>query len=312
MEENEKIDLRLAKNHSQLPEKLRKSYLLGAYQGNLYVGSEIGESSNDLIIFGYSVKEDSIIGSVKLKGSAYPTSWAQKNNFLYVGTRFGNIVTLDMTSCQEVCRSRHFGNSIDAIAVNGEVYFGVNGFGIHKSDVGLSGIEMVTRKNVVSALALKDDKVYSFYFSNGNDPLLDGSPSGGLIEVLDKNLNLLSERNGTPYAVTQAINSGEEIIISTADVSNGWIPQGSGELYELNQSDLSTRRLANFSSAVNVLRQGQGGAVLAGLKNGVTKAVKDKREITISSQEEEVTGIVVGKNEFYVGGPRGTILRVGN
>ena len=311
MPKNQTVRIRDAKNQTILPDKLRNMKLLGSHDGVLYLGSECGdEALSDTLIFGYSIKDNAIIGSVRLKRGAWPESWTQKDNLLFVGTRFGEITAVDMDKCREVGRLRNLGNSIDAIAVNGEVYFSVNGQGLYKSDIGLKKpIIKQKKEHVVSALTLKDNKLFAFYFSNGNDPILDGSPAGGLVEVLDENLEVLSKRNGTPYAVTQVINTTNGLRFSTRDTSNGWIEQGQGGLYSL-ASDLSDSHLAEFPSAVNVLRQGLDKAVLAGLKNGQVYEINNKKRRVKHSQEYEVTGLVSHDREFFVGSPNGEINRV--
>jgi hypothetical protein len=308
---NDTINVRDAKNQSKLPKKMRKLHLLGSYQGTLYIGSECANRFSDTIIYGYSLHDNAIRDSVKLKGGAWPESWTQKENLLFVGTRSGNVAAIDMSNCKQVGHLRGLGNCIDAIAVDEAVYFGVNGKGLYKSDIGLSGTKKREKKHVVSALALREDKLFAFYFSNGNDPILDGSPAGGLVEILDKDLEVLSEKNGTPYAVTQAININQGLRFSTRDVSNGWIEEGSGDLYELDPSDLSYKHLMRFPSAVNILR-GDQEALLAGLKNGQIQRIEDKKKRVCASQEYEVTGLAICEEAIYVGSPRGQIHRIMN
>ncbi len=312
MSNHQTIRVRDAKNQSTLPDKLRNMKLLGSYQGNLYLGSECGdEILLDTLIFGYSVKDNTITGLVRLRHGAWPESWTQKDNLLIVGTRFGKLTAIDMENCKEVGHLENLGNAIDAIAINGQVYFGVNGQGLYKSDVGLVKPAIEKKKeHVVSALAVRDDKLFAFYFSNGNDPVLDGSPAGGLVEVLDKNLEVLSKRSGTPYSVTQAINTTQGLRFSTRNTSNSLVEGGEGGLYLLNHSNLSDNLLLEFPAAVNILREGQQGVILAGLKNGQVYEIEGKKRRVISSQEYGVTGLASQGKKIYAGSPNGEIYKI--
>jgi len=301
------IKVRDAKKQSLLPAKLRDMKLLGSYQGKLYLGSEY--NSSDTIIFGYSISDDAIIGAIKLNRGAWPESWTQKDNLLFVGTRFGDLTAVDMETCEEVGRLENLGNAVDSIAVNGHVYFGVNGKGLYKSDTGLTRKTKEKKEHVVSALTLREGKLFAFYFSNGNDPLLDGGPAGGLVEVLDENLKVLSKRNGTPYAVTQAINTEQGLRFSTRDTSNGWIQDGEGGLHSL-QPDLSDELLLEFPAAVNILRKLKG-TLYAGLKNGTVFKIEGGEKREVSSQRHGVTGLVSEGENIYIGSPNGKISRVG-
>ena len=215
-----------------------------------------------------------------------------------------------MKTGKEVGRLKNLGNSIDALAVDGSVYFGVNGQGIYRSDLGLGKPTKMKKPYVVSALTLRKGKLFAFYFSNGNDPFLDDSPAGGLVEILDENLSVISKRNGTPYAITQALNTQKGIRFSTRDTSNGWIEGGEGQLYSLNHSNLSDNLLLDFPAAVNILREGREGIILAGLKNGIVYAIDGKRKRPVFSQEYEVAGIATEGRNIYVGSPNGEINRV--
>ena len=310
MSETQTIRVRDAKNQSILPDKLKDMNLLGVYQGNIYLGSECAGDCSDTLVFGYSIADNAIIGAVRLKGGAWPTSWAQKDNLLFVGTRWGRLTAVDMGKCREVGHLNNLGNAIDSIAVNGQVYFGANGYGLCRSDIGLARTAKEKKEQVVSALTLRDGRLFAFYFSNGNDPVLDGSPAGGLVEVLNENLEVLSKRNGTPYAVTQAINTVRGLKFSTRNISNGWIENGEGALYSLVPSDLSDAVLLELPAAVNILIEGQRGVLLAGLKNGQVYKIEGKRKRVIHSQGYEITGLASEGGEIYIGSPNGEIHRM--
>lgn len=322
MPEYDTIRIRDASHQDALPDKLKGLFLLGSHQGTLYLGSECRHenwrAASDTIIFGYSLADHAITGSVRLQaGGGWPASWATNGQLLLVGTRNGHVAAIDMAACKEVGRLGPLGNNIDSIAANGAVYFGVNGRGIHKSDLGLSGVEKQEKKdNVASAFTFAGNNLLAFYFSNGNDPLLDGSPQGGLVEVLDKDLNVLSRANGTPYAVTQAISSSGRIRFSTRaeytpDI--GYTEGGRGELYELNPSDLSFRRVLAFSSGVNVLAEGLDGMLLAGLRDGKLHIVDTRKSrvfVSTVSFPNEVTGAAVHDGKYYVVSKQGGVIGV--
>ncbi|MBD3253079.1 hypothetical protein GF386_05070 [Candidatus Pacearchaeota archaeon] len=312
MSRNQRIRIREAENKSSLPDRLRNMRLMGFYHGNLYLGAESTGVISDTFIFGYSIPDNFITGMVRLERGAWPSSWTQKDNLLFVGTRFGIITAVDMDDCDEVGRLNNMGNSIDAIAVNGAVYFGVNGKGLFKSDTGLTSPSCIGKGHVVSALALDKDRLFAFYFSNGNDPFLDEGPAGGLVEVLDSNLSVQSERDGTPYAVTQAVTTEQGLRFSTRNTTNASIPFGTGELYSLNQSDLSDEFLLEFPAAVNVLRELRQGILLAGLRDGQVYEVKGNERRLINSQEHGVAGLASEDDIIYIGSPVGEISKVGD
>lgn len=316
---NQLIRIGEARNGAMLPKELERYTLLGCYQGTLCIGS-YNNSVNETVVFGYSVTSNAITGIVRLANGCWPTSWVQKNNLLYVGTRYGYLSAIDLDSFRETARQENLGNAIDAIAVNQAVYFGVNGRGLWKSAIDLTQAVPIggrsekggerKRMFIVSALALAEDNLFVFYASNGNDPLLDGGPAGGLVEVLNESIKTVVERNGTPYGVTGAIVAPQGFMISTQSPADIIHPHGEGCLYELNPSDLSVRCLMEFPASVNTLACGFDGAVLAGLRDGQVYSIKNNKGRVIASQTGGVAGIVVVHNEYFIGSHRGEISRI--
>jgi len=298
-----------AKNRNRLGDDLKELKLLGSYNGKLFFGCENGDGAFTTLIFDYSLRDKEVGEPVRIRDGSWPESWAQKGKMLFVGTRFGYVSAIDMETCRERASTR-MDNSIDAIAVNGNVYFGVNGKGIYKSDDGFEKKAWKNKKNVVSAITPFDDKLAVFYFSNGNDPYLDGSQSGGIVEILDQNLEVLRSKGDIPYAVTQAVTCGGKIFFTTRETGNGNVPNGDGGLYELNPRSLKHHQIRDFSAAVNILRMGNDGTLFIGLKDGRLIERYERKEKVLRVQEYPITGVAFAGKYVYASSSDGEVARI--
>jgi len=241
---------------------------------------------------------------------------------------------------------KKFGNTIDTLVVDNDVYFGVNGVGIFKSDLNLSYVkghknnlvdkcpgpiklDLLSEKKkdrekfsnwmrkvnehhnkeppVASAMAISDSYLNVFYFSNGNDPLLDGNSAGGIVEILDFDLNTIFKKNNSPYAVSHAVND-KDIFFATSDISDGWSKNGSGEFYVMNKDSLEISHLADFPASVTSLKKFKKGFIV-GLKDGsVMKVNQDGLSKKLYSHDKPVRSLLTDKDKIYVGYPTGKIV----
>ena len=323
-------DIRKAKNASELPVKLRDSWLLGACDDTLFLASQVKKEKfelfEDIFVYGYSLEGDRISAGITIKGGGWPESWKQQNNILYLGTRWGNIVVIDMLTGNKT-RQQKFDNLIDALAVNSYVFAGVNGSGVVRLDRELKSnpsfyaleeevAHTIDGKRcyekhlpVTSAITIFNNNVYLFHFSNGGDPFLGDSCCGGLVEVLDEGLKPVLERKLIPCGVRNAVADGENIYFATADTSNGWIPAGEGDLYSLNPKNLDYHHIqGDFAAIVSMARRD--GETVLGLKDGVVFALRDNGSSKILHQQETpVNGILVKDKKIYVAKP-GVIVEI--
>ena len=319
-------EIRKAENASKLPEKLKDSWLLGIHEDILFLASTMDKSelSDDMFVYGYSLG-NRITSCMTIKDSAWPESWTQQGNTLYVGTRNGKIVAIDMKAGRIIGQQK-FNNSIDAIAANNQVFAGVNGRGVVKLKRDLKSeakfyiaseeivhagdTEKYQHLPVTSAITIFNDNIFLFHFSNGKDPCLGDTGCGGLVEVLKRDLKSQTERKLIPYAVKHAVADEEGIYFATSDESNGWIPEGQGDLYSLNPQNLAYHHVRGEFAAVTSMARYKGKTLL-GLKNGVLASVGDsEKTVCLHNQQTAIKGIVIKNDKIYVSAP-GKIIELG-
>ncbi len=319
MKMRKSIAIREAKDEAGLPETLVTLNLVGAYNGILYIASE-EKGTGNIFVYNYSLEENAVKRKIVIEKGSWPTSWTQDDNLLFLGTRSGNLAAIDMENFKEVGNLKNK-NCIDCIAVDEDVYFGVNGHGISRADKGLSAVKDTYAEKEkwqsedgerellpnASALAFFDNSLCVFYFCNGRDPCLGETPIGGLVELLDKDMKSLTGRRLIKDVVQHAVRYNDKIVFATADERNGWIPQGTGELFLLNPSDLSYESITELPAAVRSLYK-DGDNFLAGLKDGqVFKVDQEGLKKKLCSQTHRVSGIVVQDKQIYVGYQNGVI-----
>ena len=289
------IKLREAKNSELLPPRLEGMWLVGVHGGTIYLASKIKEQEfqlfEDIFIYGFSVGDNRIVGGIEIKKGSWPESWAQKDDMLYIGTRSGHVVAVDLKTGKQI-RQLKYRNGIDSIAVNNNVYFGVNGDGIHRASRRLAskghyvkGEEWKSKIDgkdcdrssipVTSAMTFFNGSLYAFCFSNGRDPFLGESPCGGLVEILDKDLQPLSERKLSPAAVCHAVSDEAGVYFATRDTRNGNFRFGEGEFYLLNPKTLEYKEIIRGLVAVSSLTNNPNQFIL-GFQNGTVIGV-DRR-----------------------------------
>lgn len=357
--ETEEIRIREVLGGSDLPERLGELKLMGSYLGKLILSTQdlTSHLKEDSLILTYSTNENRINERFRIKKGGGISSASQQGSTLYLGTRWGQVLSIDMASGKKIEETERFGNNIDCLTANGAVYFGVNGRGVCKSDLGLKTLvdkegndpkgnklkiikvgnifntqgegemseedrenlrdfseNIPPRPKVASAMASYQGKIITFYFSNGNDPLLGEGPAGGLVEIIDKDLNSIKLKNGTPYAVGHAISKDDKIFFATRDESNGWIQNGSGEIYSLDPETLKHNVICNFPASVRCLHQGKED-MLVGLKDGTLKEVDTEgksRTLFYHGDGSSISGIAVEDNRIYVAHPKGRITILSN
>jgi hypothetical protein len=305
--------IRKAKGNKRLPEKLRDMRLLGAdAQGGLWSAAEHGDPVfPDLVVQSYDPKAHAIEGVWTFEEAGYVTSSYIDEEKIYVGTRGGVVVAFEAATKQDPALAVQQDNAIDAlVAFGGSVYFSVNGQGLVHADRSLQVLHESRKDQNATALAHDDKHLFAFYFSNGNDPLLGDGPAGGKFECLNDRLRCLSRYEGSiPYAVSHATMQDGALFFATANMSNGWHPEGSGAYHILSSMRAKMPELVfDTQSAVTAMHVGD--TVHLGTKLGQVFAGDTGAKGPCSYHKHKITGLAQVENSLYVGQPDGRIDEV--